>query len=68
VVADAKPVMVCVVARTCLMSKKAVEFAAIVAAGINTTLLRAMVNVADEPAVLVTATFVTIVVVDDGTV
>jgi hypothetical protein len=46
----------------------AVEFAAIAAVVCNAVPARAIVNVPAEPAVLVTAMLVTIVVVEEGTV
>jgi len=72
VVADAPPVMVCVVVSTCLRSTKIVELAAIAAVVNNDVLEPATpiprVKVAAVAAVLVTAMLVTVAVVDAGTV
>ena len=68
VVADAKPAIILVVARTCFKSKYALEFAAIVDPDCIATPSSVIVNVADDDAVFVTTMFETTVVVDDGTV
>jgi hypothetical protein len=67
-VAEASPVIVCVVASTCFRSIYTVVFAAIAVVVCNATALSASVNVAAVPAVFVTAIFETTVVVDEGTV
>jgi len=68
VVADARPAIILVVARTCLRSINAVELAAMAASLNKSTESRVIVNVAEEVAELVTAIFVTTVVVLAGTV
>jgi len=67
-VAEASPVIVCVVARTCFRSIYTVEFAAIAVVVCNATALSASVNVCADPDVFVTAIFDTTVVVEGGTV
>jgi hypothetical protein len=67
-VAEASPVIVCVVASTCFRSIYTVEFAAIAVVVCNATALSASVNVCADPDVFVTAIFETTVVVDEGTV
>jgi hypothetical protein len=67
-VAEASPVIVCVVVSTCFRSIYTVEFAAIAVVVCNATALSASVNVCADPDVFVTAIFETTVVVDEGTV
>jgi len=72
VMADAPPVIVFVVAKTCFKSMKVVELAAIVVVVAMDVFAPAVpiprVKVAEEDAVLTTAMLVTIHVVDAGTV
>jgi hypothetical protein len=67
-VAEASPVIVCVVVNTCFRSIYTVEFAAIAVVVCNATELSASVNVCADPDVFVTAIFDTTVVVEAGTV
>jgi len=68
VTAEANPAISCPVVTTCFMSNRAVELAAMEAAGMMTVPFREIVKVADAPAVLVTRMLVTIAVVEAGTV
>jgi hypothetical protein len=68
VVAEAKPLIVLVVARTCFKSMYTVEFAAIAVVVCKSTSSSNRVNVPADEAVLATAMLVITVVVDDGTV
>jgi hypothetical protein len=68
VTADAKPAIILVVARTCLRSKNADEFAARDAPEITATPSSVIVKVAADAAVLATTMLVTTAVVSDGTV
>jgi hypothetical protein len=68
VVAEAKPVIVLVVASTCFRSKNAEEFALIDVDESNTTPSRLMVNVCVEAEVLATTILLITVVVEAGTV
>ena len=72
VMADAPPVIVFVVAKTCFKSMKVVELAAIAVVVAMDVFAPAVpiprVKVAEEDAVLTTAMLVTIHVVDAGTV
>ena len=67
-VLDAPPVIVLVAARTCFMSKIATVLAAIATVVANDVPARPSVNVALLDDVFDTTTFVTTVVVEDGTV
>ena len=67
-VADAPPLIVCVVANTCLSGITVESYAPTVTVVAIDTSLSAIVKVPDVPAVLVTTMSVTTVVVDDGTV
>jgi hypothetical protein len=67
-VADAKPAIIFVVARTCFKSKYALELAASEDAACNTTPSSVMVNVCADAEVFVTTIFEITAVVDDGTV
>jgi hypothetical protein len=68
VVADAKPLIVFVVARTCFKSIIVESYAPTVTVVAIDTSSSSKVNVADVAAVLVTTILVTTVVVDAGTV
>jgi hypothetical protein len=68
VAADAPPVSVCVVARTCLISSDVIEKPLIATVGAITTPFREKVNVAGLDVVLVTTIFVITVDVEAGTV
>jgi hypothetical protein len=67
-VADAKPLIVLVVARTCFKSIAVIELAATDTSFANATSSNNKSNVAPLDAVLVITILVTIAVVDDGTV
>jgi hypothetical protein len=68
VVADARPVIVFVVASTCFKSMYTEELAAIAVVVCNATPSRERLNVPAVPAVLVTTIFVITAVVEEGTV
>jgi hypothetical protein len=68
VVADARPAIIFVVARTCFKSNAAVELAAIAASLNRSTESTVIVNVAAVAAELVTTMLLITVVVDAGTV
>jgi hypothetical protein len=67
-VALAPPLIVFVVAKTCLMSKVKIPFAGTTTADAKATSSKDKVKVPSVAAVFVTMTLVIIVVVEDGTV
>jgi hypothetical protein len=68
VVAEAPPLIVLVVARTCLISSTTESFAPTDTASASNTSLRETVKVPADEAVLATTRFVTTAVVAEGTV